>query len=64
MKQIRDGRYDLDIDPKLSSSKDEIGQLAHGFERLTDYIKTNKENFEELVHAQTEQLEKNNIELQ
>lgn len=41
--EVSKGRFDVEIDPKLKESKDELGQLATSFDQMTTDLKKSQE---------------------
>jgi len=58
--RISGGNLDIEIDPKLKSSKSEIGSLAKAFEVMTSKLKKSYEGLEEKVRVRTKELFESN----
>jgi len=58
--KISRGNLDIEIDPKLKTSKSEIGSLAHAFSIMTQKLKKSYEFLEEKVRIRTKELLESN----
>lgn len=60
MNEIRKGNFNVKLDKKPESSSNELDQLANGFEKLLQYVKSTQDNLKGLVKVQTKKLEDSN----